>query len=141
MDKDKIRNINIDNVWAQASYLFHQGYQYWFDDQEVDQIVNVNNVLFETISAEEELVQKYFYPYTESIENIDELRRKEKANLIEFKTCAEILEELNKNTTIKLSQTKLGLVLKKLGFKQILIKEKKIVKRVYLLDKRVDTIF
>jgi predicted P-loop ATPase len=53
--------IDIDKVMAQALSLFTEGYQYWFDRNEILQI-NLNNESYEIRSLEEELLLSNFEP-------------------------------------------------------------------------------
>jgi predicted P-loop ATPase len=52
-------NIDIDLVFAQALFLFRNGFKYWFDGKEIDEIL-LKNRKHELISTEEDLVMRYF---------------------------------------------------------------------------------
>lgn len=63
-DVNKIRNghnIDMDKVYAQAKYLFEHGFQYWFDTDETEKVVE-NNMQFEVTSYVEELIIKWLEP-------------------------------------------------------------------------------
>ena len=51
----------LDGVYAQALYLFQNGFQFWFNPQEIE-TVNKNNEQYRCMSVEEELLLAYFDP-------------------------------------------------------------------------------
>lgn len=56
---EKLKDIDIEHLWAQAYYLFTQGYQYWFNDDENAEIQK-NNEQFRVVSEEQEMLTKMF---------------------------------------------------------------------------------
>ncbi len=54
-------NINLDNVYSQAMALFHSGFRYWFNQEEIED-VNSTNKQFERTSLEEEVLLTHFMP-------------------------------------------------------------------------------
>jgi len=54
-------SINMDNVYAQAKYLFENGFQYWFDSDETQEVIE-HNTQFEVASYVEELILKWLEP-------------------------------------------------------------------------------
>jgi predicted P-loop ATPase len=63
IDLEKIKTIKIQQVWAQAKFLYEQGYKYYFDKAEIDEI-QLNNRQFRYVSEEQELISKYFEVHT-----------------------------------------------------------------------------
>jgi predicted P-loop ATPase len=57
-------NIPLDRVFAQAVHLYKNGFQYWFNMEEIE-FLNQNNEGFRFRSMEEELLLKYFEPCLE----------------------------------------------------------------------------
>lgn len=51
--------VDINGVWSQAYYLYKQGFQYWFDNEEI-KVINQINEEFREMSLEEEMLLKYF---------------------------------------------------------------------------------
>jgi predicted P-loop ATPase len=49
----------MDKVFSEAYHLLNNGFQYWFDLDEINR-VNMHNRQFEDQSMEEELILKYF---------------------------------------------------------------------------------
>jgi predicted P-loop ATPase len=61
--------INIDNVFAQALYLFKDGFRYWFNQEEIE-LVNENNESFRPNSLEEETLKKHLDSCDENDESV-----------------------------------------------------------------------
>jgi predicted P-loop ATPase len=57
--------IQHDLVYAQAFTLFKNGFKYWFDGPEIQEI-NSNNEEFHSLTFEEELLLKYYEPIPEN---------------------------------------------------------------------------
>lgn len=51
--------VDIEGVWAQAYYYYKKGFKYWFDNEEIKKINNINEE-FREMSFEEEILLKYF---------------------------------------------------------------------------------
>ena len=51
--------INYNQLYAQALYLFNNGFQYYFDKEDIKKI-ELNNQKYKQSSQEEEYVEKYF---------------------------------------------------------------------------------
>lgn len=56
---DALKNINIDHLWAQAYYLFTNGFTYWFDEKE-NADIQKNNEQFRVVSEEQEMLTKLY---------------------------------------------------------------------------------
>jgi predicted P-loop ATPase len=54
-------NVNMDNVYAQAMSLFKNGFQYYFDSIEIEEVIG-HNEQFQIISYVEETLLKCFEP-------------------------------------------------------------------------------
>lgn len=61
---DYKKSIDLDLVFAQATHLLNTGFKYWFDEDEIKSISS-NNEKFQMVTAEEELLLKYFEPVLE----------------------------------------------------------------------------
>lgn len=101
--------INIDAVYSQAFNLSRFGFQYWFDENDINR-VEANNEFFYQPSKEEELIKKYFRPGPE------------KGEKPELMNATEVIEYINLHSKGKkhydLNNVVLGKVLSKMGFKQ-----------------------
>ena len=54
-----------NQLYAQLLHLFRTGFQYWFNEEEIAQ-VNIHNNQFRAVSAEEEVLTRYFEPCDEN---------------------------------------------------------------------------
>lgn len=52
-------NIDMDKVYSQALHLYKDGFKFWFDGADIQQI-HAHNKQFENMSAEEELLLEHF---------------------------------------------------------------------------------
>lgn len=68
--------VNIDKVYAQALHLFKEGFQYWFDGEEIRRI-NAHNKQFETQSVEEELLLQHYRKAKAGAAGADRMRATE----------------------------------------------------------------
>jgi predicted P-loop ATPase len=91
-------NINIENVWSQALHLFENGFSYWFTQEEMKQLNQVNE-LYRQVSPEEEY------------EPCEPTNAQAK-----FVMPSEILARLNANSGMKLSIKKLSAAMDTLGY-------------------------
>ena len=92
-------------IYSQAWALWKSGFQYWFDQTEIQEL-NRQNREFEVPNLEEELLLTYFRPTFEGCQNRI------------FMKVAEILERINAGIRQPLSATRLGILMKKLGFRR-----------------------
>ena len=60
--------VDIDNVFSQALYLFKTGFRYWFDQEEIKNITE-NNEQYQLRSPEEELLLTWFSLVTKNERN------------------------------------------------------------------------
>ena len=101
-------NIDINKVYAQALSLFANGFRHWFNQEEIKEI-NQNNEQYQLRSPEEELLLTWFAP-----------AEKEKAQY--FFNTTQIAQILSTRANININEAtvrKLGMALKKHGFKKI----------------------
>lgn len=101
---DTSRPIDYDQLYAQAMYELDHGERYWFDRND-ERIMTENNREFEQIPPEEQLFYRYFRP-----------AREDEAG--EWLSPAEILEEIQRNSTIPISAKRVsvfGRILQKHG--------------------------
>jgi predicted P-loop ATPase len=97
-------SININQVWAEAYRLYLDGFKYWFDGKEIEEL-NDHNRQFQHQTIEEELLLKHFRP---AIKN--EIGS-------EFLTTSEILNSILQDTNIKnITPGKIGRALTKHNF-------------------------
>jgi predicted P-loop ATPase len=105
---DYKNKVNLDGVYAQALSLFKSGFQYWFDQAEI-QIINQNNEQFRSLAVEEELLQTYFAPCT--LVNADYIL-----------STTELLKWLSERAKVVLTDSakkKLGSALRSSGFLRV----------------------
>lgn len=126
--------IDVDQLYAQALEMLNSGMQYWFSGDEIDEI-NRHNKKYQVTCPEEDLLLRKFKPFDCQDFTLDALRAQENNNFFKFMTSTEILNELQKNTTLRLSHVKLGQFLKNLGFQQFIIKQDVKTFRVYAVVK------
>ena len=106
-------------IYSQALALWESGFQYWFDQTEIQEL-NKRNRQFEVPNPEEELLMTYYRPTFEGCSGSI------------FLKVSEILERINTGVKQPLSTIKLGILLKKLGFKSARYKSE----RGYLVIER-----
>lgn len=100
--------VDLKNVYSQALYLFNNGFQYWFDQHEIIEIM-ANNEQYNVISVEEELLLTWYEPVEVSDAKL-------------FLTTTEIATSLSEKTKFNITDAakcKLGKALKKHDFKRI----------------------
>lgn len=105
IDNPHANPIPYEGVYSQALALFKQGFRYWFDPDETDQL-NRQNEAFEASNLEEELIRTHFRRPFPSERGI-------------FATTAHILASINYGLREPLSPTRVGLVMKKLGYESV----------------------
>lgn len=101
-------DIDINKVYAQALQLKEEGFRHWFNQEEIKEI-NQNNEQYQLRSPEEELLLTWFEP-----------AEKDKAQY--FFNTTQIAQILSTRANINISEAtvrKLGMALKKHGFKKI----------------------
>ncbi len=105
---DYTHEIDINKVYAQALFLFTNGFRHWFNQEEIKEI-NQNNEQYQLRSPEEELLLTWFAP-----------AEKDKAQY--FFNTTQIANILSTKGGIAITETtvrKIGMALKKHGFQRI----------------------
>ena len=113
-------SIDISKVWAQAYALFTSGtfeYNLTKDEKQANEIANQKHTV---ISPEQEAIQMYYEPSD-----------KDKTPDTTFLSATEIAEVIAKHSTFKQTVYAIGRTLPKIGFKQVIAKDKGITKRGY----------
>jgi len=105
IDIDTMKNINMDNVFSEILWLYENGYRYWFDTSEIEELHNFSRS-FHVQTVEYELLMKGFVkPESEEKDC--------------FMTTAEVLGYLKAYTNLLLSEKRMGEALRKAGFDRI----------------------
>ena len=105
IDDPHTHQIPYEGVYSQALALYEQGFRYWFDPLETAQL-NLQNEAFEASNLEEDLIRTHF-------------RRPVSGERGIFATTAHILACINYGLREPLSPTRVGLVMKKLGYESV----------------------
>lgn len=105
IDDPHTNPIPYEGLYSQALALFEQGFRYWFDSHETE-LLNNQNEAFEASNLEEELIRTHFRLPAPGERGI-------------FATTAHILGSINYGLREPLSPTRVGLVMKKLGYKSV----------------------
>ena len=103
IDIEKAKKINIDMVYAQAIHLYREGFIYWFNHEEIEEL-HKHNQVFQVVSTEEQFILEYF----------DKPADRDSAT--DYLQSAVIHAYLEKFAHIRLSAKKLGEALTKLGY-------------------------
>ena len=94
---------NYTGIYSQALALWKSGFRYWFNQDEI-RLLNEQNREYQVPLPEEELLLTYFRPtFTGCQGSI-------------FMKVSEILERINAGVKQPLSTTRLGMLMKRLGF-------------------------
>jgi hypothetical protein len=100
-------NVNMDDVFAQAFYLYKTGYKFWFEGEEIKKL-NTHNLNFKHISLEEEILRRFFMPCI-ATETPNQLMSTEQ--VIDYiYNCRGITDKLNPK--------KFGIALREAGFQR-----------------------
>ncbi|WP_347881118.1 VapE domain-containing protein, partial [Empedobacter sp. GD03797] len=101
-------NVNLDNCYKQALHLIDEGFRYWFNNEEINNI-NQNNEQYQIKSPEEELLLTWF-------EKADKETATAFLNTTQIATRLAYFGNININNSTVIQ---LGKALKKLGFLRI----------------------
>ncbi len=80
----KLKDFNLNQLYAQAYQLFRTGFQYWLDDAE-QKAVEKQNARFRAVSIEEELVVTYFVPCKDGDEGANKMQAHEITSFLQHK--------------------------------------------------------
>jgi len=130
--RDELFAFNVDQFWAEAKHFWLEGEKTYFNMDEYAELEK-NSERFTVSTPEEEILLDKFEPYDCTGLNNEDLKRKEMAGSIKLRTNTELLSELQKQTTVRLANWKLGQILKKHNFEQRNIKYGKVTKRIYIV--------
>jgi hypothetical protein len=96
--------IPYDGFFAQLYALYRQGFRYWFDRQEIDEL-SAENERFEAPNMERELIQTYY-------------RVPERGETGTFATISDIIARIGVNIKQPMQPQKVGVEMSKLGFER-----------------------
>lgn len=103
--------VDIDNVFSQALYLFKTGFRHWFDQEEIKNITE-NNEQYQLRSPEEELLLTWFEPC-------------DRENATHYLNASQIAAKLAERAKITITDgtiNKIGKALKKHNFTRLIRK-------------------
>lgn len=103
IDIKAAKSINIDHVYSEALWLYETGFQYWFNDDEIDELHRMSKAFHVQTIEYEMLTQAFEKPSDKESENC-------------FMTTGEIINYLKRWTTLQYSEKRMGEALKKAGF-------------------------
>jgi predicted P-loop ATPase len=106
---DHTHNIDMDLVYSQALALYQAGYVPYFNLEEIQEIQE-RNTKFQVYNIEEDIIHKYFE------ENLD-ATPEERMSILEISQAIHIA--LGEGNQIRISYSKLGKILTRLGYKKI----------------------
>lgn len=115
-------SVNKDLLFFELWLEYENGYHYELTTEDIETLKNSSND-FKKSSPEEELIWRYFRMPTDDDNSLD----------IKELTNSDILSIIQSRSSVRISQTKLGIVLRQLGFKQSHTKVANTTKRVYHL--------
>lgn len=101
IDIESALRINMDNVFSEVLWLYHNDFRYWFVDEEIDELHKLSQS-FHVQTVEYEMLMQGFERLKEDESN--------------FMTTAQILNYLKMYSSIRLSEKRMGEALRKAGF-------------------------
>ena len=105
IDIDRAIWVDMDRVYAEARTLLHNGFRYWFDDIEIEEL-HRGNAAFHVQTIEYEMLLKGFEkPPAHAVTDC-------------FMTTVEILDYLRSYSSLNLSEKRMGEALRKAGFER-----------------------
>lgn len=102
-------NIDMDLVYSQALALYQSGYVPYFNLEEIKEMQD-RNTKFQTYCIEEEIILQYFEPN-------EEAKPEDRMRILQI--CQAIDIVLGEGNKIRVSHSKIGKILTKLGYKKI----------------------
>ena len=118
---DAAKKIDMDKVYSQAHTLWKEGFQFWFNDAEVEAL-HKHNTKFQVTPIEEELILQYF----SKPERPDQAQH--------YLPIAIIQSDLERIFNLKINTKKLGESLRRIGFQRIQKTIQKHVTWVYAVN-------
>ncbi|NCD42510.1 MAG: virulence protein [Bacteroidia bacterium] len=126
IDINAAKALDMDKVWAQAYNKYMAGFNYWFTQEEVEEL-NERNQEFMVSSLEEQFILKLYQKPSHR-----------DAALFKLQT-GEILSALQENSGLRLSQKRTGEALTQLGYEKFQVRVGESRKWVWALDQKVAT--
>lgn len=105
IDRNKLKCINMDQVFSEVMYLYENKVRYWFDDAEIEELHLLSSG-FHVQTVEYELLMQGFEKPTPE----------EEANC--FMTTAQVINHIRVYTNVVPNEKRMGEALKKAGFKK-----------------------
>lgn len=105
IDIDRAIWVDMDRVYSEARTLLNNGFRYWFDDTEIEEL-HRGNAAFHVQTIEYEMLLKGFE------------KPPEHAVTDCFMTTVEILDYLRSYSSLNLSEKRMGEALRKAGFER-----------------------
>lgn len=105
IDIKKAKALDMDKIWAQAYTLFKNGFVYYFNDEEIQEL-HEGNKAFQVVSTEEQLIQSFF--------RVPQSR----GQATHYYSNSLIQDHIEKHTRAKLLPKKIGEALTRLGFEK-----------------------
>lgn len=97
--------VNHEGLYAQAKYLYESGFTYWFNKDDIA-LIEERNRRYTVPSMEEELISKYY-------------RLPEPGEPVLYQTATDIVEYITSFGVKKLTNARVGIALRKLGYEKI----------------------
>lgn len=116
--------VNHEGLYAQAKYLYESGFTYWFNRDDIA-LIEERNRRYTVPSMEEELISKYY-------------RLPEPGEPVLYQTATDIVEYITSFGVKKLTNARVGIALRKLGYKKIARKQKYVYATVRLSMEEID---
>lgn len=95
-------NLPYREIYAQGLALYRSGFQYWFQDKEIDELIQ-HNQRFQQPCLEEELIQMYYRKPLPGEHGV-------------FASTAEIIQRISGQIKFPLHINSMGTILRKMGF-------------------------
>lgn len=106
IDIQAAKAINMDEVYSETVSLYENGFRYWFNDAEIEELHRQSSAFHVQTIEYEMLLQGFEYPPEQSSDEY-------------FMTTSQVLSYLNGQTSINLSEKRMGEALRKAGFMRI----------------------
>lgn len=106
IDIEAAKAVNMDEVYGEAVSLLESGFRYWFNDAEIEELHRQSSAFHVQTIEYEMLLQGFEHPPEQSSDEY-------------FMTTGQVLSYLNGQTSINLSEKRMGEALRKAGFVRI----------------------
>jgi hypothetical protein len=126
INHERYNQVDKEALWLEAYRAWKSGEEYHLSKFDIE-VLNARTQKFEAVRPEAELVQRYFMPATDAMIGVSHF------------TNTDIRVYIESRTQLRLSSKVLGQELKRLGFKQDIIRDGTGTRRVYLVAEIVQT--